>query len=126
MESPPYDTLVVPSLVAIVSVAILGFMFLLSVLRKMIGSKSDDQSTDLPNGAGQGRVIKHIKHLGGPTIIAFQVIRLISCLALFGLSLYTTLSTSDNGEVSRRWRVQDLPQIAVCATYVSILLIFGF
>lgn len=59
----------------------------------------------------------HIAQLGGRVIFGFIVARLLSCLALLGLSV-VTLVLHHKGGISR-YESHDWLQIALCGTYVS-------
>ncbi|PCH33304.1 hypothetical protein WOLCODRAFT_135046 [Wolfiporia cocos MD-104 SS10] len=53
---------------------------------------------------------RHVAQLGGPVIVTFGVARLLSCLSLLGMSIYTVIAvTTGENDI---W-----PQIALCGTY---------
>ncbi len=70
-----------------------------------------DSTTDGQSGP-VSRWRTQISHLGGPTIVFFNVVRLLSSVILFGLSVYTALSMP--GSHYSRWI-----QYGLCTTYVS-------
>lgn len=109
-----HNSLFIPGLAAVVSVKILGLHLLFSLLRRF----SCLRLSQTHGPAGESHSIIHVKP-PDQTIVAFQVVRLLSCLTLSTLSLYTFLSLSDDGEHSSK--SSQLPQIILCGTYVSFM-----
>ena len=76
------------------------------------------------------KVIQHARNHGGLVIFGFKIARLVGCLILFSLSLVTLLLDSEHlahqGLVldwDRIFSVDNLPQIAMTGTFVSIIMI---
>ena len=71
------------------------------------------------------KFIHHAHRHGGPVIFGFKIARLIGCLTLFSLSLATLLLRSvDSTYQEPMWDwdkvlLDNLPQIAISATFVS-------
>ncbi|CAK5280078.1 unnamed protein product [Mycena citricolor] len=101
------DTLVIPSLFAAISAVIfLTHLFLASAwgrkLRSFFAKPSADESSTQPAppvfAVGWSTEVKeHIAHQGGAVIFTFRLVRLVSSLALLGLSIATLALPGGSG-----------------------------
>lgn len=97
----------------------------------------DDGSASLASNGGEThsrldqfgyKIIQHARNHGGLVIFAFEIARLMGCLALFSMSLATLLDFghSDHKGLMIDWGrvflVDNLPQIAMAGTFVSFVI----
>ncbi|KAJ6574743.1 P-loop containing nucleoside triphosphate hydrolase protein [Mycena capillaripes] len=125
------DTLVVPAILASASaVLLLLHLFLASVwgrkLRAFVFRTSEpevEDPTPAVHPAGLVAEVKeHVTEHGGAVIFTFKLVRLVSCIALLGLSIASLAITEANNPALS---VTEWLQVAICMTffYSSILAI---
>lgn len=119
-----YNTLLLPGLVTAASALFIFLSLLLETCNSRRAASKDPVHANCLDEScvedSNGRPT-FIERLGGFTIAAFQIIRLLCALALFSISCFTTFWWQDrNRNASSPVLATDIAQIAICVTYVSL------
>jgi len=105
----PFNTLDIPIFVTLLSVVLLAIHGTIYLWKSREESSETRRARDFR---------QHIQSVGGPTIYAYMVVRSLSCVALFGLSIVTVCSkrsqTQLPGLEARAFGLSET------ATYVSL------
>ncbi|PCH35560.1 multidrug resistance-associated ABC transporter [Wolfiporia cocos MD-104 SS10] len=117
-----WDTLTIPVLSAGLSAIILGVQFTLRYRARTV-PETVEHSEDNPdlNGAKSTSIAWRVASLGGPTILAFHAVRLLACLILAVLEIFTSylLWSEARGHVTMT--AQAWLHVGLLATYVYSL-----
>ena len=115
------DTLFIPVYAVTFSVLAAAVHFLATFYKSHSTSGKQTHATggDVPhaNEPLPQADVSHVQQHGGVVIFLYRVVRLLACLALVGISIFSTLHNSQSERLSRSVALH----LALCGVYVRVL-----
>ena len=116
------ESLAIPAYATAVSVVVLFLHWVVvsgpvqRLVTRLFSSNQDEQE----DGPSDVLLVEksHVEKLGGTVIFGYLIARLLSCLALLGLSIATLLLQHDQNIL--KYGVGDWLQLGLCGVYVSL------